>query len=222
MKRLFFAVSLMAILNLSALTAGGVYAWKHGWLEKERVHRAMSILRGEEAENTPTSESAAGHDLPVKEAKAPGTMHHSGDVLREGREAEERLRIEFARREREIQDGFRLWEARQLALLREKESFEEEKRRFAAEREVLAKSAGDSGVKKELDTLAGIPAKDAKALLMAKSEAEAAAILKTMDQRKLNKIVKECKTEDERLWIGRILDKFTEGSTAKAESLDEG
>lgn len=222
MKRMIFAISLMAVLNLMALGAGGVMAWKKGWLDKERVHMAVSILRGEDAENIHTSESAEGGGHDVKGAAAHAPIQQAGDKIREGSEAEERMRIEFARREREIQDGFRLWESRQLALLREKESLEEEKRRFAAEREQLARADGDSGVQKEKDTLAGIPAKSAKELLMAKTEAEAASILKTMEQRKLNKIVKECKTEEERLWIGRIMSMFTDSSTAKAETIDEG
>ncbi|HWL95140.1 MAG TPA: hypothetical protein VNT79_16595, partial [Phycisphaerae bacterium] len=180
------------------------------------------ILRGDAAENLPTSESAEHTEAVVKADEPPRTIQQTSDMIQQNRETAERLRIEFARREREIQDGFALWEARQLALLREKESFEEEKRRFTAEREELAKATGDSGVQKEMETLAGIPAKAAKELLLAKEEADATRILKAMDQRKLNKIVKECKTEEERQWIGRILEQFHESSTAKAEDLDAG
>lgn len=222
MKKFFVAVSVFSILNLAMLAAGAVLACQKGWFERSRVLEAVSILRGESAENVRTSESAGSSVRQVNAESSPRTIQQTGDLIREGREAEERKRIEFARREREIQDGFRLWEARQLALLREKEALEEEKRRFAAEREALAQQAGDSGVQKELETLSGIPPKSAKSLLMAKEDAEAARILRTMDQRKLNKIVKECKTEDERQWIGRILDMFQNASTAKAESLDDG
>ncbi len=222
MKKVFVAISLFAILNLLTLAGAMGVAWQKGWLERERVLAAVSILRGETAEKSPTSESAEGDEGVVKAKEPPGTMQQASELIRQSRDAEERMRIEFARREREIQDGFRLWEARQLTLLREKEQLEEEKRRFAEAREALAREAGDSGVKKEIETLSGIPAKDAKALLMAKEEAEAVRILKAMDQRKLNKIVKECKSEEERLWIGRILDKFTESDVAQAEALGAG
>lgn len=217
MKKLFAALSVFAIVNLLALGGAVGVAWQKGWLVKDRVRQAVSILRGEEAEMSATSESAGGAGGAAKANGSGGTMQQASEMIQQGREAEERMRIEFARREREIQDGFRLWEARQLALLREKEQLEADKKRFADTRAALAREAGDSGSKKEVETLSGIPAKDAKALLMAKEEAEAVRILKAMDQRKLNKIVKECKSEEERQWIGRILEKFTESDVAQAE-----
>lgn len=222
MRRILFVASVFAAMNLGGLLVGIGYAWQQGWLERDRVRAAVSILRGESAENLPTSEIEEPESGLVKGDTTPRTIQQTSDLIRESREAQERMRIEFARREREIQDGFRLWEARQLALLREKEALEEEKRRVAVQQEAVALAAGDDGVQREVETLAGIPPRNAKELLLAKDEAEAAQILKIMDQRKLNKIVKECKSEEERRWIGRILERFHQTSTAQAEDLDAG
>lgn len=198
MRRLWKVISFMSVLNM--LVLGGMlgYAWKQGCLEPARVREAIGILMGDVTE--PVVEVA--QDKEAEHEPGPGV----GDRLRRNAESEEQYRIEFARREREIRDGWAQLEAQQLILLRTKDEFEAEKQRYEAEREALAKQAGDSGLQKELETLSGIPPKTAKELLQAKEDADVARIFMAMDQRKLNKIVKQCKNSEDRLWIGRIME----------------
>lgn len=213
MKRWFAVISAVAIVNLSALLALVGWARSQGWLTPERVQAAMAALRGEE--NTPPM--AATQPAAVVEPKKP-----SRDLIEENAETAERQRIELTRREREIQDGWRLLEAQQLAFLREKESFAAERKRWTAEQERRLAEAGDSGLKKELEIISGLKPTEAREQLRLKTEADAVRLLMDMDARKARKIVGACKTEEERLWIGRILGKLHEQNATQAEALGAG
>jgi flagellar motility protein MotE (MotC chaperone) len=212
-KRLFTIISLLAIAHLAAIGAIVGYAGANGWLAKDRVHAAVAALHGEKPGDT------APATQPAEEPEKPKS---SGERIRRNAEAEEKLRIELARREREIQDNWKLLETQQLALLKEKETFEEAKKRWIDEQEKKAKTAGDSGIKKELDILSGLKPDEAKQQLKIKDDADVVRALMTMEVRKARKIVSACKTDEERLWIGRILGKLHEQDAAQAEALGAG
>jgi flagellar motility protein MotE (MotC chaperone) len=212
-KRLWTAISIMAVLNLTALTAFTAHAWNQGWLQPERVQRAIAELRS-------AREQVAPAPAVTNEVRKPTAR--AADRIRRNEEAAEKQRIELARREREIKDGWKLLEAQQLVLLRNREALEEKVRQFEANKERAAKEKGDSGLQKELDIIAGITPKAAKELLKLKPDAEVARILLAVDNRKVNKIVKQCKTSEERLWIGRVLEQLHDRDAARAEDPGAG
>lgn len=211
MKRLFTICGALAIVNLGAI--GGLAAWAggHGWLTRERLLAAAAALRGQEI---------PGHEATTQAVEE--TPRSPGEQIERGAEAGEKQRIELARREREIQDHWRLLEAQQLAFVREKESFEEDRKRWTAEEQKRLEEAGDSGLKKELEILSGLKPTEARDQLRLKTEPDVVRLLMTMDTRKARKIVSACKTEEERLWIGRILGKLHERNATQAEALGVG
>lgn len=213
MKQLWAAISALAIVNLLGVGGLGVYARSQGWLTRERLLAASAALRGE------ANESLQAATQPAVDEEKPKT---ADQLIQRNSEQEEMLRVELARREREVQDNWRLLEAQQLAFLRDRESYEEEKKRWAAEQEQRAAEAGDSGQKKELEIISGLKPVEAKGQLRLKSDAQVAKLLASMDVRKARKIVETCKTEEERLWIGRILGKLYEQSATQAEALGAG
>jgi hypothetical protein len=213
MKRLLTVLGMVAILNLAALAGLAGYAASNGWLTRDRVQRAVAALKGEE-------EPAAAAAPEVAEEVKP--TQSSGERIRRNQEVEERYLIELARREREIQDAWKLLETQGLALVREKEAFEEQKKRAAAEALVRAKESGDSGTQKELEIISGVKAKEAKDLLRQKDDADVVRILMAMEARKARQIVAACKASEERLWIGRILGKLRDSNATQAEALDAG
>lgn len=209
MKKVFTALALVAMLNMAALAGLGAYAKMRNWLTKDRVRRAVAVLKGEEKEPGPTT-------MPASE-KPPAPQTPGGAL-----QQEMVVRTEFDRRIREIQDGWKLLETQQLSLVRDRESLEQDKARIAEQQRQKAISVGDNGLQKELEVLGGIKAKQAKDLLRQKQDADVAAILKSMDDRKVRKIVGECKTAEERQWIGRILEQLRDGRATQAEVLDAG
>ncbi len=212
MKRLFTLAALVAVANLAALIGLAGYAHAQGWLTQERVREALAILKGEQEETAASQPADAQENLPKSTVER----------IQRNREIEERYVIELNRREREIQDAWKLLETRQLDMLREKEALEETKKRFAEEVAQRVQQADDSGLQRELSILSGIGPKDAKDLLRQKQDADVVWLLMTMDVRKARKIVSACKANDERLWIGRVLSKLHEQDATQAEALGAG
>ena len=213
MKRMWTAISIMAVLNLTGLAGLTAHAWNQGWLQPDRIQRAVAELKGTQEEVAPAPATTEEDHEPTA---------RSADRIRRNEEAAERQRIELARRQREIKDGWKLLEAQQLVLLRSRETLEEKVKQFEARNKQAAKEKGDSGVQKELDIISGITAKAAKELLKLKPDAEVARILLAIDNRKVNKIVKQCKTSEERLWIGRVLEQLHDRDAARAEAPGAG
>lgn len=208
MKRLWTVISIMAVLNLTALAGLTAHAWNQGWLQPDRIHNAVAELKGTQEETAPALAATDEDHKPTA---------RSADRIRRNEEAAEKQRIELARRQREIKDGWKLLETQQLVLLRNRETFEDKVKQLEARNKQAAKEKGDSGIQKELDIISGITPKAAKELLKLKSDAEVARILLAIDNRKVNKIVKQCKTSEERLWIGRVLEQLHDRDAARAE-----
>ncbi len=223
-------IAIMSLINLAALVAFVGYAWTRGWLDRERVRQAVRMLVSDEP--APTTGDSPGGAEPTPSATIAGTAGSAPagprveEIIRFSQATDDQRRIEIERRERDIRNLWSLLETRELELMRALENFEAEKERFGLEREQFQKESGDSGLQMEVDTLAGIDPKSAKELLRQKDDADVARILMAMDERNRNKIVKQCKNSEERLWIGRILEKFSDtpqwrGAIAnQAEDLD--
>ncbi len=215
MKRLFLAISLMCVLNMTALCGLIGYGWQKGWMTPDRVRQACAVLTGEEGKASDVSDEGGA-------ATVVGDVQAAGDLIRGNKRADERYRIEFDRRKKEIENQWAQLQLQQLALVQRQEAFDAKKERFAKQQKQLAKKEGDTGFQTELDTLSSIDAKSAKELLKLKSDADAVRILKAMDGRKRSKIVKACKTNEERLWIGRMMEKFHDSAVSQAEVLGSG
>jgi hypothetical protein len=214
LKRMLISLAILSMINLAALIAGAAYAGKQGWFKRDRLREALMALNGAKRETpTPTT-------LPAEEA--PATEAPPGERIRRSTDTEQIARTDLDRRVREIQDGWAMLERQQIALVQARESFEAQKKEYE---EVLARraaAAGDDGLKRELEILSGVKAKEAKELLKQKKEADVVRILMTMEERKARKIVSECKTDEERSWIGRILEKLHDRNAVQAEALVAG
>lgn len=200
------------MINMTALAVVAGLAWSKDYLQKDRLRNAYAVLTGDSEDDTTTMPAGDESQRVIT----------SSERIKRNKDADEIARTELERRKREIQNGWDLLERQQLALLKSQESFEETKKRQREEQERRAEEAGDEGLKKELDILSGLKAKDAKELLKLKADADVVRIMLQMEPRKARKIVGECKKNEERLWIGRILEKLHERDAAQAEVLAAG
>lgn len=212
MKRFLTALALLSMINMTALAVVAGFAWSKDYLKKDRLRNAYAVLTGESDDETTTRPAGDESQRVIT----------SSERIKRNKDADEIARTELERRKREIQNGWDLLERQQLALLKSQESFEETKKRQREEQQRRAEEAGDEGLKKELDILSGLKAKDAKELLKLKADADVVRIMLQMEPRKARKIVGECKKNEERLWIGRILEKLHERDAAQAEVLAAG
>ncbi len=213
LTRLFHVAAIVAIVNLLALAGMAGYAYAQGWLAKDRVTEAVAVLKGDAG----ADDDAAGGE--VAQAELP---KKSIERIERNEQLAERQVIELGRREREISDAAKLLETQVLSFLREKEQFQAAQDRWEQEQEARAQEADNSGLQKELEILSGLKAKDAKELLRQKNEEDVVRILMQLDERQARKIVSACKSKEDRLWIGQILEKLHESDAIQAEALDAG
>lgn len=213
LMRLFHVAAIVAIVNLLALAGLAGYAYAQGWLTKDRVVGAVAVLRGDDG----TGDEGENEEATTAEPPKPST-----ERIERNEQLAERQVIELGRREREISDAAKLLETQVLSFLQEREQFAATQERWAQEQDARAKEADNSGLKKELDILSGIKPNDAKELLRQKNDEDVVRILMQLDERQARKLVAACKSKEDRLWIGRILDKLHETDAAQAEALDAG
>ncbi len=207
MKRLIKAVCIVLVLNMLGLAVLAGLAWNKGWLAPERVRLAFDALRnepGQDAEGDAAVEAVAVVDRGLDAG---------------GEETIRIRRAELERREREIQHAWQYLESQQLAFLREKESFDAYRTRVASEEAARRERSGEDGFKRELAYYAGMKSKLAKELLRNKTDADVIRLLKGLDLRAGKKIVGQCKTQEEREWIGRILGMLKDSDVTQAEAL---
>lgn len=214
MREFVSVLAMLAVIHGLGFVGLGAYAYNKGWLEPERVRAAAAALTGE----VKTATTQPAEAVTVASSNAGGAQRVDR-IIQRNAEAEERYRIELERRDRELRDAFALLESKWLEVVRQQEDLLAQQQRFEAEQERLAREAGNSGLQTEIDTLASVDAKTALPLLKQKDDADVVRILMAMDERKRTKIVKQCKSEEERRWIGRILEQFHENSVAQAEAL---
>lgn len=208
-SRIFFVASITALANLAALACIAGICWSRGYFEPERVQAAAAAFRGELSLSQPAERVVTS---------APAEVVPSAEQIARNEAADAIKQAELERRERETEHAWKQLEMRQLAILKQKEEFEAARKRNAAEQEARASAAGDSGWDKQVDLIGQAKPKTAKELLQKMSEPEVAKVFMQLEARKVGKIIEQCKTPEERSWIGRILDQLHTSDAAQAEA----
>lgn len=216
MKTLLRAVVILLIVHLVAALGGLAYAASHGAFQRDRLAAALTALRGHSPANAaatqPASQPASQPSDQPMTTSAP-----TSDLL-----ADEVRRLELDRREREIADQWALIRAAQLQVLRDREAMEAARKDTKQVAEARESPEGGEGYKKELEYLQSIKPRMAKELLRQKKDADAVQIMMTLDPRVGRKIIDACKTSEERLWMGRLLDQLRQRNHDRAERLSAG
>lgn len=213
MRRVYQVIAIFAIAQLLALSGFIGTLASRGALQPDRLENALRALRGD-AQPPPAATT--------QPASQPASTRPARELLPEDEDAARIRRTELDRREREIADQWDLVRSAQVELLREREKFAAEKKEWEAALKRQAEEAALSGAAKEMEYLSGVKPETAKSLIRQKKDADVVQILLQMNSRIGRKIIEQCKTEDERLWIGRILEQLRQRNTRQAEALTAG
>ncbi len=199
------------VLGLNGLGAIG-YAAYSGMFAGERLKAAFGALRGIGPSVAAASQPAsAGGELTEVAASQPAE-EVGVDVLR----------AELAQREGDVRHQWEMIRAAQLQLLRDREQYEQEKKDAAAMVARREKPDGGEGYARELEYLSSIKAKSAKDFLRMKKDADVVEILVALEPRVGRKIIDACKSQEDRLWMGRILEQLRQRNHDQAEVLASG
>lgn len=206
LKRVFNMVAILAIVNLVAMLSGAAYLLASGRIDGDRLNRIRQALVSEAAEE-PAATTQPTSSRPAVQA-ASEKIEYSQDL-------EEILARRLDRQRRELGDLLNLADAARLKLLRDREAFEREQVRWGQMRKAWEEQQHLDGFKKTLTYLEGMDPKIAKGLLRDKKDADAARYLSSMNERKGRAIIEECVSQQDREWIGRILQVIERGTAAE-------
>lgn len=213
MKTIYQAVAVLAIAQLLALAGFAGTLAARGAFSRDRLAAASAALRGDiPAASQPASQPAT----------QPAQTSPPAGQLPRGAAGEQIRTTELDRREREIQDQWALLQSARLTFLREREQFEQSRKEWATALKRQAEERDLSGAQKELEYISSVKAALAKDILRQKKEPDAVQLLLQMETRTGRKIIESCKTPEERLWIGRVLEQLRQRNDSQAEALTAG
>lgn len=211
-RKLYHALALLALVNLFAM--GGLIGFLVATdrLDKERVEQVAKVLRGQ----WPQERVAASQ--PIEPPPPPKISREEIEAAQAKREL---YRLVDNRHQRESADRLALENSIHLQVLRRLEEIDRKNEEFKKQKQELAQQSQEEGFAQALDMYSNMEPKQAKDLLRLKQkDADVVALLMEMDPNRRKKIVNVCKTPEERIWIGRILNQIQQSSTQPATGVD--
>ena len=200
MKRLYHMLALLAMVNLFAVGGFIGYLFASGRLNAERVEQVAMVLRGE----FPETEVAATQ--PAESEVMPEASQAEIARLQDKKEYYELL---AERHKREMDDRMVLGKFVHLEVTRDLDELERQKKLLAEQKRALEEQSAQAGFEKELELFGKMDATMAKDLLRNRKDADVVRLLSHMDVNRAKKIIDACKKkEDDKLWIGRIVEQI--------------
>ncbi len=214
LKRFYHLLALLAMINLFAVAGLIGYLFATGRLNAERVEQMAVVLRGE----FPASQPAATATQPAERDEKP---QGSGEEIAEHREKKELLALQDSRRARELRDRDLLDKRIQLETRQLLEKLERKENELRQQKQVLEKEGEQAGFERQLDLLSKTEPKLAMQLLKNQiKEPDAVQLLMKMDENRVKAIINACKKEDDKAWIGRILNQIGKYGSSTAPGVD--
>jgi hypothetical protein len=211
LKRFYHLLALLAMINLFAVVGLVAYLFGSGRLNAERADQIAMVLRGE----FPASQPAVASTRP---ADAEDKPQRAGQEIADRRDEKELLDLVRGRRERELRDRDILDQRIQLETRQLLEKLEKKEKELQQQKQVLSTEGEQAGFERQLSVLSKVEPKLALQLMKSQmKEPDAVQLMMKMDENRVKAIVNACKTEDDKVWIGRILNQIGKyGNTAAA------
>lgn len=211
MKRLYHMFALLAIINLFAVGGLVAFLFATGKLNAERVDQVAMVLRGEFPEiEAPTTQPAIVEAPPQR----------SGEEIARVQAQKEFYALISDRHKRESEDRRALNQGIQLRVQRQLEEIERKQEAFREQRKEISEQAQQDGFQQALEMYSSMDPKLAKDLLKTSKEADVVQLLMTMDENRRKKIINACKANEDRLWVGRILNQIQQLNHEPANGVD--
>jgi hypothetical protein len=211
LKRFYHLLALLAMINLFAVVGLVTYLFTSGRLNAQRVGQIAVVLRGE----FPSSQPAVAATQPARQEENP---QGAGEELVRQHDQKELIELTRSRREREIRDRDVLDQRIQLEMRQTLEKLEKKEKELQKAKQVLSSAGEEAGLEKQITLLSRVEPKLALQIMKGQmKEPDAVQLIMKMDENRVKAIVNACKTEDDKVWIGRILNQIGNyGSTAAA------
>lgn len=219
-RRLYNLAAVVALLNMTALTAAiGVFVG-NGTLSKTSMQRVVAVLRGQEEKATePNTDSK---ELPTDDSTTMDSAPTPVVPTVQSPEDLEVLRREAERIAAELEQRRALTQSALLNITTQREAFEKEREEYRLEKEAASKRTSEAtresdGFRKQVEIFDGLNPKVAMEHLLGMNDpTEAALILSALETRKANKIVEAAKTSNQQQKMQEIMKRIRDVAAANA------
>ncbi len=212
LKRLYHLLALLALANLFAVAGLVLFLVSTGRLNAERAEQIAEVLRGE----YPERELA---DSGPVEPEAPPEASQTEIARSQARK--EFINLVASRHIREMKDRRKLNNTIQLETRRLLEEIEATKQAFRDQHKQVIAAEEQAGFERQLTFLSKADPRKAMDLLKTQmKEPDVVRLLMEMDENRASKIVNACKTADELVWIGRLLNQIGKQTNKSANDVD--
>jgi hypothetical protein len=217
LKRTYDAVALFALLNIVALGGLGIYLAAGKVVDREKLRRAVAVLRGKDATPGRLTVSqppdAAADDVSVPVRGADGVAGSQMEL--------EILRRESERVKTELEQRLALNNSILLRVMTERESFRRERQEALLQREAAEQQRREEGFRKQIAIYESLAPKIAVQHLLDMPEPdEAAKILLEINTRKARAIVEAARRGDQMSKMKVILQRVREVAPERSAELD--
>lgn len=215
LKRFYHLLALLAMINLFAVAGFVGYLFAGGRLNAERARQIAVVLRGE----FPTSQPAVAASRPEPGDETPQA---SGEEIARRQETKELIALQERRRARDLRDRDLLDKRIQLETRQLLEKLERKENELKQQKQVFEKEGEQAGFDRQLNLLSKTEPKLALQLLKNQiKEPDAVQLLMKMDENRVKGIINACKTEEDKAWIGRILNQIGKYGSSTAAGVDD-
>jgi flagellar motility protein MotE (MotC chaperone) len=200
MKQLYYGAATVALVNCLALVGLGVFSWKTGRLDRERIEQVAAVLRNEAPVNSVEAEGNIAPDPVAAETQSSGTR------ISEAIQADEAERLKKDKMLADLQHQQVLIDRQMLRLQQEQERHDRDKSAYESQRRKREDQALSATFTQLVQTIGNMKPRNALNALMRRSDAEAVRVLTELAARKRLGIIDGCKNDDEVLWRDRMFD----------------
>ncbi len=196
----YSGLALFALIHLFILLGIVGYAYQTGRIDRAKIERISTILRGD-----PPEESKAVADGADAALEADGQAESSEDLIEQAMKREEIERLQSERVRADIRNLDLLVNRRMLKLQRDQEAHDQ---RVVRQNEQVSKrreSEENAARQKTIATIGSMAPKMARDFLMNSSEADAVKILLILPDRKRKGILEACKKPEQTRWRDKVL-----------------
>jgi len=199
-KRLYRALVLLAMIHLFAIVGFVVYLFASGRLNPDRVEQLAGVLRGEfDKQEVAATQPALLAEAPIA----------SEEEIRRLAARKEFYSLVADRRVRELEDRGALDKRIKFEADTLLEEIQQTKKDFSKTRQDTMDRDERAGFERQLTLLAKSDSRKAKDLLKDQfDQADVIRLLMAMDENRAKGIVNACKSDNDLIWIGGILNQM--------------
>lgn len=218
MKKLFDVLMLVLAINFIVVAVGVVYLFHDGKLDKDKVKQIRELVFTTTQPTTQQTASATTKPAGgLDQLLAQETGHTAAEQVEYMQRSFDAQQETLDRRQQELLNLKTQVDLAQAKLSKDRADLLAEKKRLQDQESEAARQAADKGFQDALALYEAMPAKQAKDVFMGLDDGTVVRFIDAMDPLQASKILKEFKSPDETVRVGKLLERIRQSQVSAKE-----